>query len=167
MSNKLAIAIIIVIALGGLGYFAYQLMLSPESPSQNSGNESPSNQNNPGNSTSTAENTSTERYLKIIPPNDAAVSKIGETYEITWQSLGVESVDIILENWDQMDGNWPASILIARDITASLEKYSFVLSENKLPPNAEKSGSHFKLRVVAYPLDYTISDRSDDFFSVQ
>ncbi|MFH1778027.1 MAG: hypothetical protein ABH952_10775, partial [Candidatus Omnitrophota bacterium] len=82
-------------------------------------------------------------------------------------SFGVESLDIILENWDKMDNTWPASTLIARDISASLEKYSFVLSENKLPPDAEKSGSRFKLRLVSYPLDYTISDRSDDFFTVQ
>ena len=164
MSNKLIIAIIIIIALGGLGYFVYQFMLTPESTSLNVGNESQNNSNNP---TSTEENNSGEPYIKIISPNGADSWKIGETYDIAWQSSGVKSLDIILENWDQMDGTWPSSILIARDISASLEKYSFILSENKLPPDAEKSGSHFKLRIVSYPLDYTISDRSDDFFTVQ
>jgi hypothetical protein len=36
-----------------------------------------------------------------------------------------------------------------------------------LPPDAPKDGDNFKIRIVPYPLDYTISDRSDDFFSIR
>jgi len=175
MSKKLIIVFVAVIlmALGGLGYLVYQSM--PKSEAQNNQNKQ-DNSNTPTDSnpintspTSTEENnaTSSEPYIRVIFPNGQNSWKIGEAYEVSWQTSKVKSVDIILENWDKMDGAWPSSILIARNISASLGRYSFVLAEDKLPKVPEKIGDHFKIRIVSYPLDYTISDRSDNFFSVQ
>lgn len=106
-------------------------------------------------------------YVKVVFPKGGETLEIGKTYEILWEYQGVKSVDIILENWKVVSGNWPASRFIARNIPAADGKYSFKLSMDNLPPESREAGNLFKVRIVPYPLDYTITGRSDDYFSIK
>lgn len=107
-----------------------------------------------------------EPYIKVISPNGGEKWIIEDTYEIKWNSSGIEKVNIVLENWETPEAGWPTSGGMAENIPANLGKYSFSMSLESLPPALRQPNNYFKIRIVKSDYNYSISDRSDEFFSI-
>ena len=78
------------------------------------------------------------KKIKILSPKGGEEWEIGKTYEIAWQSRGVEKIGIVLFHGEEP--KW-----IAKDIPASQEKYEW-----KIYPGQEY-GSGFWIVLVEYP----------------
>ncbi len=78
------------------------------------------------------------KSIRVLTPNGGEEWEIGKSYEITWQSRGIDKVGIIL--FHGKEPKW-----IAKDIPASRGKYEW-----KIYPGQEY-GSGFWVAVVEYP----------------
>ena len=98
-----------------------------------------------------------ESYIKVISPNGGEEWMIGKTYEIKWESRGLEKVTIDL--YGPIPGQRPFSKQIATGVSASFGAYSWTLSEDIPSGNGFVIVAHREGEV--YP-----RDESDDYFSV-
>ena len=103
-------------------------------------------------------------YFKILSPNGEEELEIGKTYNIIWNSSGIEKVFIDLVNYSQGDA---IPLAIVDNISASLEKYSWTI------PSNISSGTKYKILILDlphspyfYPPAGSIYDESDNYFSI-
>lgn len=100
-------------------------------------------------------------YIKVISPNGEEEWKIGNTYDITWESQGADKIYIYLVK----EGASDVAEIITRDfIQASLGKYSWTIPTKN---NDINLGGQFKI-VITFPEEKNgkIRDVSDNYFSI-
>jgi peptidoglycan hydrolase-like protein with peptidoglycan-binding domain len=97
-------------------------------------------------------------YITVISPNGGENWVVGNTYDIKWESKGIEKVKITLEVGVQQTIPTPIPVLIVDDYPANLGKYSWVVQN--LP-------GKWKIRIAGKTADGSVvSDLSDDYFSI-
>jgi len=105
-----------------------------------------------------APTTNTPKSITVISPNGGEKWMAGQTYEITWTSIGVDKVTICV-NYGR--GCLELGGIPTTGIDASLGKFSW-----RIDPNAPYiPGDNLKIRVTDVS-DSTIYDESDDYFSI-
>ena len=116
-------------------------------------------------------------YIKVLSPNGGEKWVVGNTYNITWESSGIDKVNIYLEEIELPGGIWqtteclqescdpnvsfcpPCDKLIASNISASLGKYSWTIPANQQVLT--------KAKIAIYSVSAgKISDKSDNYFSI-
>ena len=116
-------------------------------------------------------------YIKVLSPNRGEKWVVGNTYNITWESSGIDKVNIYLEEIELPGGIWqtteclqescdpnvsfcpPCDKLIASNISASLGKYSWTIPANQQVLT--------KAKIAIYSVSAgKISDKSDNYFSI-
>lgn len=98
-----------------------------------------------------------EPYIKVIFPNGGEKWRIGETYEIKWEFGGLEKVDIYL--YGSIPGQRPFSKKLATGISATLDEYSWTISED-IP-----SGDSFVI-IINQEGEVYPRDESDNYFGI-
>lgn len=93
-------------------------------------------------------------YIKVISPNGGERWEIGKTYDIKWQSSGLETIEINLYN-----SSSGTAYGIADDIQASLGSYSWIISNN-IP-----KGSNYLIQINGNYKGAPM-DSSDNYFSI-
>ncbi|XOB41929.1 MAG: Ser-Thr-rich GPI-anchored membrane family protein [Candidatus Nealsonbacteria bacterium] len=94
----------------------------------------------------------TQQPLTLLSPNSGEKWVIGKTYQIKWQSIGVNKVTIELLSAD-----------VRKTITSFPNNpgfYNWTISSDIVP------NDKYKIRVISYELSPAISDLSDDYFSI-
>jgi len=107
-------------------------------------------------------------YIKVISPNGGENWLVGKTYDISWESRGIDKINInLIEHVICPPGalcEAPFLIDIASNISANLGKYSWTI------PDYTKIGfygSQFIIRILTIqPEDIKINDVSDNYFSI-
>jgi hypothetical protein len=113
--------------------------------------------------------TTVQPSLTVLSPNGGERWEIGKTYTISWNSSGIESVNIELENWEGAPSGGPITWRIASGVSAALGKYSWTIPANIFP--AIRQGDFYKVRIVdAKDTSITYAqqkaDSSDYYFSI-
>jgi len=99
-----------------------------------------------------------EKSITVLSPNGGERWIVGNTYDIKWESRGIEKVRITLEVGFQQTIPTPIPVLIIDDYPANLGKYSWIVEE--LP-------GKWKIRITGKTADgRVVSDLSDDSFSI-
>jgi len=97
-------------------------------------------------------------YITVISPNGGENWVVGNTYDIKWDSRGIEKVRITLEVGFQQTIPTPIPVLIVDDYPANLGKYSWVVQNLQ---------GRWKIRIAGKTADGSVvSDLSDDYFSI-
>ena len=91
--------------------------------------------------------------ITVTSPNGGETWGGGKTYDITWNSAGVDTVSITLIDYRA----GPVETTIAANLSASLGKYSWTI-----PTNITPGTSAFKIAIKGK----AIEDLSDDYFSI-
>ncbi len=94
--------------------------------------------------------------ITVLSPNGGEEWEIGKTYEIRWESQGVETVDIRAVTIHTS----PYGVLIATGIPASQKTYSWTISSYFSPRD------DYKISISGKVNGEVISDESDDYFSI-
>jgi len=108
-------------------------------------------------------------YFSIIPsitvtsPNGGEMWKIGETYRVTWNSVGVDSVHIYI-NDPSIFGSGSTNYITPNglSIASAPGYYDWTISSKQLPGGG---GNNYKIRIFDAD-DATAQDYSDDFFTI-
>jgi len=101
-------------------------------------------------------NSNTTKTIKVILPNGGENLVIGNTYDIRWNSVGVDKVNISLQCIP--DDNSAKTISIANNISASISSYTWAI--NNIDPLTKCT-----IRVLdASGAD--IGDSSDNYFNI-
>ena len=110
--------------------------------------------------------TAEEPSITVLSPNRGEKWVVGNTYDITWESTGVDKIKIWIIDYGSSFGG-PASGLIAENIDASLGKYKWTIGYKTAARDKYKiwiedvEGSDFT------PQQGTgVSDESDNYFSI-
>ena len=98
-------------------------------------------------------------YIHVLSPNGGEEWVKGNTYDIRWTSAGVENVNINLVSYK----GGTSSKRIATLVSASLGKYSWTIPENS---NSGERCYKIKIWGGIEPYPTTVSDESDDYFSI-
>jgi len=110
----------------------------------------------------------TAKSLTLTSPNGGEKWKTGETYNITWNSSGIDKVNIHLQTFAQ--GDQPSAVIgpIATNVSASAGKYSwtipFSMSVDLTEPASDPIGDN--RQVVISDVGGTTPDRSDKQFAI-
>ena len=97
--------------------------------------------------------------ITVISPNGGEQWVKGGTYEIKWESEGVENVYIDVVSYELPS----IARTIVSSIPASIGSFSWKIGD-KWPDIA--TGDKYKIRVYAFPFNTTVYDRSDGYFSI-
>jgi len=98
-----------------------------------------------------------EPYIKVLSPNGGENLKVGDTYNIKWESNGIEKLMIHLTNYSCCSET-PTHIV--EKIPASQESYSW-----KIPDYGWGSEDNLKIFMVG-DSDSRIQDTSDNYFHI-
>jgi len=104
--------------------------------------------------------------ITVFSPKGGEKLVIGETYDITWTSKGVEKIDIELNSWraDSAFGG-PYGWTIVDNIPASLGRYSWTIPANIEPKTYPADMQKIKI-VSAENLPSSVSGYSNGYFSI-
>jgi len=94
--------------------------------------------------------------ITVISPNGGERWEIGKTYEIRWESQGVDTVDIRAVTVSTS----PYGILIATGVPATQKAYSWTISSDFSPRD------DYKISISGKINGEVISDKSDSYFSI-
>ena len=113
--------------------------------------------------------------ITVLSPNGGEKWTVGNTYNITWKSTGVNKVDIYLKNHDSGIDCMSACLslpggnccepcgdvqVIAKGVSASLGKYSWNI------PSTQKISSKDEILIQSSIGESCSADRSDNYFSI-
>ena len=113
--------------------------------------------------------------ITVLSPNGGEKWTVGNTYNITWKSTGVNKVDIYLKNHDSGIDCMSACLslpggnccepcgdvqVIAKGVSASLGKYSWNI------PSTQKISSKDEILIQSSIGESCSADRSDGYFSI-
>lgn len=99
--------------------------------------------------------TSAQPSITVTSPNGGETWQIGSSYDIKWDSVGLNKINI--ELWDTSTNR---STIIAKDINAVLGKYTWT-------PGASVVPGDYKITIVSYFTENTgISDSSNNSFKI-
>jgi type II secretory pathway pseudopilin PulG len=105
-------------------------------------------------------------HLNLLSPNGGEKWKAGESYEIKWESQGIDKIKIEITDWSYSPG---ISVTLVEDYPANLGKYlwSIPLDISKLNPNW-KFGDNFTIDILEKQPggSYKSIDGSDDYFTI-
>jgi hypothetical protein len=105
-----------------------------------------------------------EPYIKVLSPNGGEQWKIGETYNIKWDSTGVSKIYVTLFNYGQTD-----SCRLTYESIINTGSYSFAIGQQGRCPQSVFIGDKIKIQVSA-DVNTTngveIKDESDNYFSI-
>ncbi|MCG2711367.1 MAG: GPI anchored serine-threonine rich family protein, partial [Candidatus Omnitrophica bacterium] len=99
-----------------------------------------------------------EKSITVLSPNGGETWEVGEIYTVKWSNQGINKVNISLIRDES--NIYPIADMIAQNISASLEKYSYKVPDNIVP------GDHYKVQVYSFGTEQGFSDESDNYFSI-
>ena len=112
-----------------------------------------------------------EPYIKLLFPKGEEVLETDKSYEIKWDSRGLEKIDIGIVGGQIVGPYWTGSYII-RDIDASLGKYYWTI-----PSDSSYVGNYWRVFVGELPLEKSgyfkvkpgkeVYDRSEGYFSIK
>ncbi|MEO0084949.1 MAG: hypothetical protein ABIJ94_04430, partial [candidate division WOR-3 bacterium] len=105
-----------------------------------------------------------EPYIKVLSPNGGEQWKIGETYNIKWDSAGVSKIYVTLLNYSQTD-----SCRLTYESITNTGSYSFNTGQQGRCPQSVFIGDKIKIEISAdvYTTNgVEIKDESDNYFSI-
>lgn len=97
--------------------------------------------------------------IQVLSPNGGEELEIGKTYDITWESVGIDKVMIQVNCPDMLAGG----LTIAENVSTSLKKFSFTVS-NKFRP-----GNNYKIEICdekTIGINIIPCDESNNYFSI-
>jgi hypothetical protein len=105
-------------------------------------------------------------HLNLLSPNGGEKWKAGESYEIKWESQGIEKIAIEIVDWSYSP---MSSVTIVEDYPADLGKYLWSIPSDisKLSPNW-KFGDNFTIDILERQPggSYKSIDESDNYFTI-
>jgi len=102
--------------------------------------------------------------ITVVSPNGGEEWEIGKTYEIRWESQGVDYVNIYLEDWGNVGAGGPFSWQIASRVNANLGKYSWKVGQYLYTSPEITPGDTYKIFIES--IDGSTKDRSDNYFRI-
>jgi uncharacterized membrane-anchored protein len=96
-------------------------------------------------------------FITLLSPNSKEEWISGNTYDIIWNSKGIDKIDIFLVDYSAT----PKSQKIAQGVSASLGKYSWTIPSN-FGCSTQSPCFNFKIEIGTEK----IKDQSDDYFSI-
>ena len=100
-----------------------------------------------------------EPSITVTSPNGGEEWVAGRTYEIQWESSGVEKVDV----WAQRKNGDVWGLKLASDVSASLGSYQWTISENRIA--SERYEVKINDALTPYG-EVDVQDKSDNYFSI-
>jgi len=104
-----------------------------------------------------------EKSVTVISPNGGEKWMIGNTYDITWESVGVEEIDILLRSYDadyQVLPIQPYQDVFVHGIEAKNGSYTWYIPTDK----GLETLSYYKVTIEEHGGE--IIDESDGYFSI-
>jgi len=150
ISTFFAILTVGIIAIIGFAiFYSYQYIWAPEEETTIPQTETPEGVKTPKTETP---------YIEVLSPNGGENWRIGERYDITWKSAGVEKVNIGVL-WEGAE----EAYFIDSNVNTLSETYSWEIPEfftNLV------NGPKFKILITNTESEPDITDISDSYFSI-
>ena len=99
-------------------------------------------------------------YIKVISPNGGEKWIAGNTYDIKWESKGIDKVFITLLDDENTDS---CELTYEKRISAMESKYSYKIVEGRCPLFISNK---MKIAVKSWDNQMIIGDESDNYFSI-
>lgn len=103
--------------------------------------------------------------ITILFPNGGEILESGKTYDITWNSTGLNGkyIDLRLNLTNQ---NFSAGLDIKHDVLVDTGKYSWTVPYILENFNLGISGNQYKIEVITHKGDPFVYELSDNYFSI-
>jgi len=112
----------------------------------------------------------TKPYIKVISPNGGEEWKIGETYNITWESKGIDKINIGLQLFDSQKSIIGPAYPIVKNTDASKGIYSWNIKSSNIyvSPQINTTAKFYKISIVSTSFRNTGigADESDNYFTI-